>query len=327
MARLYTIKHGKGYIRTGNSYRSYLDIVNKETLVHVAQLLEIEGVAKSHSKEKMTETISDFVLSHSEECLRQFSVKELLLLKDFVDEGADTSVVRPNRKYYDTLRELLFVSTYHDKKERSLYFLLPDELRELFAPLLDKAIKEAKKREKADKLAVKEAKKQAGINDDFEYLDDDDELSDTDFEDDWNDDWDEDENGSVEEIIDMEHHHYDSLGEFLCHLNDHSYFDSVLAVQDFWRNANVVETTNGIIKLYASIVYVVKLTGKILYRSQKPVEVRIDTNDLNSITIPDLPSSCVSRFSTETEVMNYSFGVLTIEGKDKNDTPYVVSLI
>ena len=324
MARLYTLKHGKGYIRTGNSYRSNLDIVNKETLVHVAQRLGVEGVAKSHSKERMADAISGFVLSHPEKCLRQFSVKELLLLKDFVDEGADTSIVRPNRKYYDTLRELLFVSAYHDKKKRSLYFLLPDELRELFAPLLDKAIKEAKKRERADKAAVKEAKEQAGIDDDFEYLDDDDEFSDSDFLDDWDED---DEDGFVEEIIDMGHRHYDSLGEFLSHLNDHDYFDSVIAVQDFWNNANVLESNDSVITLYATVVYAIRLTGKILYRSTEPIEVRIDTNDLNSITIPDLPSSCVSRFSTETEVMNYSFGVLTIEGKDKDDTPYVVSLI
>lgn len=324
MARLYTLQHGKGYIRTDNSYRSNLDIVNKETLVHVAQRLGVEGVAKSHSKERMAETISGFVLSHPEECLRQFSVKELLLLKDFVEEGADTSIVRPNRKYYDTLRELLFVSAYHDKKKRSLYFLLPDELRELFAPLLDKAIKEAKKRERADKAAVKEAKEQAGIDDDFEYLDDDDEFSDSDYLDDWDED---DEDGFVEEVIDMGHRHYDSLGEFLSHLNDHDYFDSVIAVQDFWNNARVLESNDSVITLYATVVYAIRLTGKILYRSTEPIEVRIDTNDLNSITISDLPSSCVSKFSTETEVMNYSFGVLTIEGKDKDDTPYVVSLI
>lgn len=324
MARLYTLTHGKGYIRTGNSYRSNLDIVNKETLVHVAQRLGVEGVAKSHSKERMAEAISGFVLSHPEECLKQFSVKELLLLKDFVDEGADTSIVRPNRKYYDTLRELLFVSACHDKKKHILYFLLPDELRELFAPLLDKAIKEAKKREREDRLAVKEAKRQAGIDDDFEYLGDDDEFSDSDYLDDWDED---DEDGFVEEIIDMGHRHYDSLGEFLSHLNDHDYFDSVIAVQDFWHNANVVENENGIVTIYSTVVYVVRLTGKILYHATEPIEVRIDTNDLNSITIPDLPSGCVSKFSTETEVMNYSFGVLTIEGKDEFDTPNVVSLI
>ena len=292
--------------------------------MHVAQRLGVEGVAKSHSKERMADAISGFVLSHPEKCLRQFSVKELLLLKDFVDEGADTSIVRPNRKYYDTLRELLFVSAYHDKKKRSLYFLLPDELRELFAPLLDKAIKEAKKRERADKAAVKEAKEQAGIDDDFEYLGDDDEFSDSDFADDWDED---DEDGFVEEIIDMGHRHYDSLGEFLSHLNDHDYFDSVIAVQDFWNNAKVLESKDSVITLYATVVYAIRLTGKILYRATEPIEVRIDTNDLNSITIPDLPSSCVSKFSTEKEVMNYSFGVLTIEGKDEFDTPYVVSLI
>ena len=88
-----------------------------------------------------------------------------------------------------------------------------------------------------------------------------------------------------------------------------------------------MESNDSVITLYATVVYAIRLTGEILYRSTEPIEVRIDTNDLNSITIPDLPSSCVSKFSTEKEVMNYSFGVLTIEGKDEFDTPYVVSLI
>ena len=309
---LYTISHKKGYTGTGNSYRSNLEIVNKETLTYVAQRLGIKGVAKSHSKEKMAETISAFVLSHPEECLKQFSLKELLLLKDFVDEGADTGVVRPNRKYYDTLRELLFVSVYHDKKKRSLFFLLPDELRELFAPLIDNAIKEAKKREKHQPSSIKHQPS----NDD------------ADIDDEYDDDWDEDnEDGFVEEIIDMGHRHYDNLGEFLSHLNDHDYFDSVLAVQDFWHNANVVESKNAVVTLYATIVYADQQTEKILYRSTEPTEVRIDTDDLNSITIPDLPSCCVSKFSTKVEVMNYSYGVLTIEGKDKNNSLFVVSLI
>ena len=328
MARLYTISHGKGFLRTDNSYRSNLDIVNKETLVHVTRRLGIEGVAKSHSKERLAGTVSGYVLSHPEECLGHLSVKELLLLKDFVDEGGDTSVVRPNRRYYDTLRELLFVSVYHDKKTRSLYFLLPDELRELFAPLIDQAIKEAKKREKADKAAVRQAKSETGVDDGFEYLDDDDGLSDDDLDDGWDDEWDDDdEDGFVEEVIGMGHRHYDSLGEFLSHLDDRDYFDSVLAVQDFWHNANVVSSGNAVVTLYAAVVYADRQTGRILYRSAEPMEVRIDTDDLNSITIPDLSGSCVSKFSTETEVMNYSYGVLTIEGKDKDGNSYVVSLI
>ena len=309
---LYTISHKKGYTGTGNSYRSNLEIVNKETLTYVAQRLGIEGVAKSHPKEKMAETISAFVLSHPEECLKQFSLKELLLLKDFVDEGADTSIVRPNRKYYDTLRELLFVSVYHDKKKRSLFFLLPDELRELFAQLIDNAIKEAKKREKHQPSSIKHQPS----NDDADIYDE--------YTDDWNDD---NEDGFVEEIIDMGHRHYDSLGEFLSHFNDHDYFDSVLAVQDFWHNANVVESKNAVVTLYATVVYADQQTEKILYRSTEPIAVHIDTDDLNSITIPGLPSCCVSKFSTKVEVMDYSHGVLSIEGRDKDNSPFVVSLI
>jgi hypothetical protein len=146
--------------------------------------------------------------------------------------------------------------------------------------------------------------------------------------DEYDDDWDEDnEDGFVEEIIDMGHRHYDSLGEFLSHFNDHDYFDSVLAVQDFWHNANVVESKNAVVTLYATVVYTDQQTEKILYRSTEPIAVRIDTDDLNSITIPSLPSYCVSKFSTKAEVMDYSYGVLSIEGRDKNNSPFVVSLI
>ena len=71
---------------------------------------------KSHSKEKMAETLSSYVLSNPEKCLEKLSVKELNVLKDFVEVGANTHVVRPSRKYYNTMRNLLLVSVYHNKK-------------------------------------------------------------------------------------------------------------------------------------------------------------------------------------------------------------------
>lgn len=319
---LYTITHGKNRTSTAESYQQYLDIVNKETLLSVAMALGISGVAKSHAKDKMIKVISAFVLEHPEEILSRLSVKELQVLKDCVAVGANTRVERPSRRFYDTLTTLLLVSVYHSKKERRFYFLLPDELRELFAPLLDKAIEEAKKREKAEKTA--KPKKPVIKVEEPEFLDDDEELFDDDFDDKWDED---DDDGYIEEVIDMGHRHYDSLGEFLSHYNDHDYFDSVLAVQDFWHNANVVESKNAVVTLYATVVYADQQTEKILYRSTEPTEVRIDTDDLNSITIPDLPSCCVSKFSTKVEVMDYSYGVLTIEGRDKNNSPFVVSLI
>ncbi len=148
----------------------YLCIVNKNTLLYIAKMYGMK-IPKSHTKEKMAEILSAYVLSNPEKCLEKLSVKELKVLKDFVKVGANTHVVRPSRKYYKTMRELLLVSVCHNKKERKLYFLLPDELRELFAPLLDKAIKEEKKRELAEKAAIIEEP---------EYIDDDDEDWDND---------------------------------------------------------------------------------------------------------------------------------------------------
>lgn len=170
MAKLYTIKHNIRYTNTSDTYKSNLCIVNKNTLLYIAKMYGMK-IPKSHTKEKMAEILSAYVLSNPEKCLEKLSVKELKVLKDFVKVGANTHVVRPSRKYYKTMRELLLVSVCHNKKERKLYFLLPDELRELFAPLLDKAIKEEKKRELAEKAAIIEEP---------EYIDDDDEDWDND---------------------------------------------------------------------------------------------------------------------------------------------------
>ena len=88
----------------------------------------------------------------------------------------------------------MLVSTFHHKKERKLYFLLPDELRELFAPLLDKAIKEEKKREKLEKAN----NTKPPIIEEPEYIDDD-ELTEYDF---FDDDEEEDEDDGAFDIPD-----------------------------------------------------------------------------------------------------------------------------
>ena len=177
--KLYTIKHDIRYTNTSDTYKSNLCIVNKNTLLNIAKMFGVK-LSKSHTKEKMAETLSAYVLSNPEKCLEKLSVKELNVLKDFVEVGANTHVVRPSRKYYNTMRNLLLVSVYHNKKERKLYFLLPDELRELFAPLLEKAIKEEKKREQAEKAAIIEKP---------EYIDVDEEDSDDDGPIDLNDEF------------------------------------------------------------------------------------------------------------------------------------------
>ena len=319
---LYTIKHGKNMTSTAETYQQYLGIVNKETLLALAETMGMTGVAKTHAKEKMVKAIQAYVMEHPENILAKLSFKELQVLKEFTDKGPNTPVIRPSRRFYDTLESLLLVSVYHSTKERRFYFLLPDELRELFAPFLDKQIKEAKKREKAEKES--NPKKPAIKIEEPEYLNDNDELLDSDFDDEWDDD---DKGDFKEEIVGIGHRHYDNFYDFFNSIPQHDTFDSVLAVQDFYQNTNVVESKNAAVTLYATVVYANQRTEKILFRSTEPLEVRIDTKEMNSITIEGLPSTCVSRFSTDTEEMNYSYGVLTIEGHDKTGEPYIVSLI
>ena len=309
MGKLYTIKHNQNYTKTSDTYKSNLCIVNKDTLLYIAGMYGLK-VPKSHTKDKMAEAISTFVLSNPHKCLEKLSVKELEVLKDFVKVGKDTHVVRPNRKFYKTMRCLLLVSVCHNKKERKLYFLLPDELRELFTPLLDKAIKEGKKREKAQaKVKPLSSKSPKDDVEEPEYLDDDDFLFYID------DDADEDD-GPLD-IPDVDYF----MGSV-----SHNFFDSVLAVQDFHQHANEIGRNGAVLTLYASVVYNDLMSGEILYRSENPVEVRIDTEDFNNITISGLPSSCANTFSTKLDEMEYRYGVLYIKGSDAK-TPYVVALM
>jgi len=323
MSKIYTIKHNQSYSKTSDTYKSNLLIVNKETLLYIASLYGLK-LPKSDTKDKLAEALSTYVLSSPEKVLELLSSKELEVLKDFVKAGADTHVVRPNRKFYHTMRGLLLVSVCHNKQERKLYFLLPDELRELFAPLLDKQLKEARKREKAAKEAS--LKKPSVPVEEPVYLDDDD-YGEDEYEGGNFDDDDEYE----EEIIGISHNHYDSLGEFyLDHITRRDFMDNVLAVQEYHQIANVVDSRDAIITLYATVVYADYRTGEIIYRSEGPIEVSVDTEKLNDITIPDLPRSCVSHFSTQADEMHYNYGVLTILVHKESKTgehAYVVSLV
>ena len=105
MAKLYTLTHRQQYCKTKDTYKSNLCIVNKETLLFIAGRFGI-SLPKSYSKEKMAEKLSDYVLKSPMKCLEQLSVKELEVLREAVKAGADTHVVRPNRRFYDTMRQL-----------------------------------------------------------------------------------------------------------------------------------------------------------------------------------------------------------------------------
>lgn len=107
--------------------------------------------------------------------------------------------------------------------------------------------------------------------------------------------------------------------------------DNILAVRDFWQNANVVSTNTTII-VKASVVYTNTRTGKTLYRSDEPIVVYIDTVNDNEVTVPSLPDSlgCFGNFSTYWQEMEWQNGVLTIKGKGNpkvGKDPYIVTLM
>ena len=106
---------------------------------------------------------------------------------------------------------------------------------------------------------------------------------------------------------------------------------NILAVRDFWQNANIL-SNNTVIIVKANVVYTNTRTGQILYRSNGPIEVFIDTVNDNEVIVPAIPDElgCFGSFSTYWQDMNYKNGVLTIKGNGNPQVgkdPYVVTLM
>lgn len=104
---------------------------------------------------------------------------------------------------------------------------------------------------------------------------------------------------------------------------------NISAVHSFWEAAHR-KTVNTVITVEANLVYSDTISGKVLFRSQNPVNVYIDTTRDNNFKIPDLPEDkmCFSEFSTHFQTMSYDNGVLTITGNGFNaKPPYKVILM
>lgn len=145
------ITHKKTMSITSFTYRSNLNLVYKETLSQLAAFFGVP-VSKSAGKPAMIEKIDSYVRSNPVEVLEKLCVKELELVREFVKAGPDTPVIKAPRRTYDTLKMLFLVSVCYDKKTRKEHLLMPDELRDLFAPHLDSVLKKARK--KAKELAA-----------------------------------------------------------------------------------------------------------------------------------------------------------------------------
>lgn len=78
---------------------------------------------------------------------------------------------------------------------------------------------------------------------------------------------------------------------------------------------------------YLMVAYTDLKSEKMLFRSEEPMEVQIETEDFNRVTIPALSRKCVSTFCAYDKAeMKYAYGVLYIKGGDA-EKPYVVAIM
>lgn len=97
-------------------------------------------------------------------------------------------------------------------------------------------------------------------------------------------------------------------------------------MKKFLRPTNVVEDDGTVTTLYANVVYTDMNFGDMLYRSEGPIEVRIDTEGYNNITIPELLKRCISSYNGEKTELDFVYGVLYIKSNEEEKS-YIVALM
>lgn len=198
MEKLTYIVHKKSMVDTTYTYRLCLEIVRKNVLLEVSTALGLV-VPRTATKADMVEQIDTYVRSHPKEVLSLLGVKELELVKEFIKAGPNAHVVKAPRKTLDTIKSLLFISVYYDKKTRKENLLMADELRELFAPHVKAVLKETKKKEK-EREALRNHIDEYDEYDDIDELDEFDEFDELDDFEEFDEEWEEDD---IDDVVDL----------------------------------------------------------------------------------------------------------------------------
>lgn len=112
---------------TSFMYRSNLGLVHKKSLFGIAAILG-GSVSKSAGKPTMIEKIDSYVKSNSIEVLEKLCVKNWNWSGSLSRRVLISPVIKAPCRIYDTLKMLLLVSVYYNKKTRKENLLMPDEL-------------------------------------------------------------------------------------------------------------------------------------------------------------------------------------------------------
>jgi hypothetical protein len=115
--------------------------------------------------------VADYLLAHPKEVLTLIPSNELKMLREMVklESGSYLSRRTPSKHFW--IQSLGLVITYEDKKTKRSNMMMLDELKTIYAPHLDEAIKDSAKRKKMEKPVLKAVKLKNPVKEILDGLD------------------------------------------------------------------------------------------------------------------------------------------------------------
>ena len=151
--------------KTSVAYARNLMVLDKESIISAAAQIGLK-LSKSHTKERLANELSEYVRMHANVALAYVNDEQMMLLKELVDAGPDTIVWKRHLRKYDFLKQMVWVVVNYDRQGKKDGFVLVDELREAFAPVIEERIGDVQKRmadqkstDKQKRIALKDVHK------------------------------------------------------------------------------------------------------------------------------------------------------------------------
>lgn len=147
-----------------------MPVLLKEDLLWMAGQFGMT-VSKNQKKEVIAQMVSEYLLTHPKEVLSLIPSNELKMLRELVKLESGNYLSRKTPAKHFWIQSLGLVITYEDKKEKRSNMIMLEELKAVYAPCLDEAIKNAAKRKKEEKPVKKAVKLKDPVTELFDGLD------------------------------------------------------------------------------------------------------------------------------------------------------------
>ena len=115
------------------------NVLTKDEIVKIITKLD-EYISPNLKKADTAARAASMILYDPMLVLEDLNKDELKLVKEFVEAGANQYIIRKQRKTPYKLQKYALVATYEDDKAAQWHMLMPDEVREAFAPHIDEAL-------------------------------------------------------------------------------------------------------------------------------------------------------------------------------------------